>query len=95
MSKSNTSKIPKTPITFVNLQPACSAFSPGVKLPPYFKQYSKGFHVAFKSANLNVPKYKPTNFRIWNTFSLSNISPIESEKLKEIGSSTNHSPLTN
>ena len=26
----------KPPITFVNLQPACSAFSPGVKLPPYF-----------------------------------------------------------
>ena len=74
----------KPPITFVNLQPACSAFSPGVKLPPYFKQYSKGFHVAFKSANLNVPKYKPTNFRIWNTFNLSNISPIESEKLKKL-----------
>ena len=30
----------KPPITFVNLQPACSVFSLGVKLPPYFKQYS-------------------------------------------------------
>ena len=40
-------------------------------------------HVALKSANLNIPNYKPTNFRIWNTFNLSNISPIESEKLKE------------
>ena len=50
----------------------------------YLTQYSKGFHVAFKSANLNVPKYKPTNFRIWNTFNLSNISPIESEKLKKL-----------
>ena len=46
-----------------------------------------GFHVAFKSANLSVPKYKPTNFRIWNTFNLSNISPIESEKLKKLGPS--------
>ena len=58
----------KPPITFMSLQPACSAFSAGVKLPPNFKQYSKGFYVAFKSANLNVPKYKPTKFRIWNTF---------------------------
>ena len=72
------------PITLVNLQPACSAFSPGIKLPPYFKQFSKGFHVALKSANLNIPNYKPTNFRIWNIFNLSNISPIESEKLKEL-----------
>ena len=27
----------KPPITLVNLQPACSAFSPGVKLPPNLK----------------------------------------------------------
>ena len=45
----------KPPITFINLQPACSGFSPQVKLPPYFRQFSKGFHVAFKSAHLNVP----------------------------------------
>ena len=74
----------KPPMTLVNLQPACSAFSPGIKLPPYFKQFLKGFHVALKSANLNIPKYKPTNFRIWNTFNLSNIIPIKSEKLKEL-----------
>ena len=74
-----------TQVKFLSpLQPACSAFSPGIKLPPYFKQFSKGFHVALKSANLNVPNYKPTNFRILNTFNLSNISPIESEKLKEL-----------
>ena len=66
----------KPPITLVNLQPACSALSPGVKLPPYFKQFSKGFHVALKSANLNIQTYKPTNFRIWNTFNLSKISSI-------------------
>ena len=74
----------KPPITLINLQPACSAFSPGVKLPPYFKQFSKGFHVALKSAHLNVQKYNPTNFRIWHTFNVSNLSPIESEKLKKL-----------
>ena len=31
------------PSTMVNLQPACNAFSSELKLPPYFKQYSKGF----------------------------------------------------
>ena len=74
----------KPPITLINLQPACSAFSPGVKLPSYFKQFSKGFHVALKSAHLSVPKYNPTNFRIWHTFNVSNLSPIESEKLKKL-----------
>ena len=54
-----------------------------MKLPPNFRQLSKGFHVAFKSAHLNVPKYEHTNFRIWNTFNLS-VSPIESEKLKKL-----------
>ena len=34
------------PITFINLQPVCGAFSSTNKLPPYFKQYSKGSHVA-------------------------------------------------
>ena len=79
----------KPPITFIHLQPACSAFSPGVKLPPYFKQFTKGFHVTLKSANLNVPKYKPTNFRIWNTFNLSNISTAESEQLKKLVPASN------
>ena len=51
----------KPPITFITPQPACSGFSPEVKLPPYFGQYSKGFSVAFKSAHLNIPKYEPTN----------------------------------
>ena len=74
----------KFPITLIHLQLACSVFSPVKKLPPYFKQFSNGFHVALKSANLNVPKYKPTNFRIWNTFNLSNISTTESEQLKKL-----------
>ena len=40
------------PLTFITLQPACSAFSPEIKLPPYFKQYSKGFEIAIKTAKL-------------------------------------------
>ena len=36
------------PITSLNLQSACSALLPKIKLPPYLKQYSKGFHVAFR-----------------------------------------------
>ena len=74
----------KPTITFIHLQPACSAFSLGVKLPSSFKKFSKGFHLALKSANLNVPEYKPTNFRTWNTFNLSNISATESEQLKKL-----------
>ena len=34
------------PFTLISLQPVCSAFSSVFKLPPYFKQYSSGFHVA-------------------------------------------------
>ena len=81
----------KPPITFITLQPACSGFSPEVKLPPYFRQYSKGFSVAFKSAHLNIPKYEPTNFRIWNDLNLSNITPIDAENLKKLIPATNHS----
>ena len=53
-------------------------------MPSYFKQYSKGFHVALKSANLHVPKFTPTNFRIWNTFDVVNITNTEVEKLKSL-----------
>ena len=31
----------QSPITLINLQPTCSAFSPLIKLPPYFKQTPK------------------------------------------------------
>ena len=33
----------KPPITLVNLQPACSAFSPGVKLPLILNNSQKAF----------------------------------------------------
>ena len=65
------------PITLINLQPTCSAFSLQIKLQPYFKQYSKGFHVALQAANLHLPNVTPTNFRIWTPFNLSKITPIE------------------
>ena len=44
----------KPPRTLLNLQPASSAFSPQIKLPPYFKQYSKGFHLALQAANIHI-----------------------------------------
>ena len=72
------------PITLINLQPACCAFSPLIKLPPYFKQYSKGFHVALRAANLHLPKFSPSDFRIWKTFNLSKIEPIDIENLKKL-----------
>ena len=64
-------------LTFITLQPACSAFSPEIKLPPYFKQYSKGFEIAIKTANLNVPTFNTSNFRIWQPFNLSKINDVE------------------
>ena len=67
----------------MTLQQAYSGFSPEVKLP-YFRQYSKGFSVAFKSAHLNIPKYEATNFRIWNDLNLSNITPTDAENLKKL-----------
>ena len=39
----------ETPFTLINLQPACSAFYSVIKRPPYFKRFSKGFHVELKS----------------------------------------------
>ena len=72
------------PITLINLQPACSAFSPLIKLPAYFKQYSKHFHVALRAANFYLPKFSPSYFRIWNIFDLSKIKPIDIENLKKL-----------
>ena len=72
------------PITLINLQPVCSAFSPLIKLLPYFIQYSKGFHVALRAANFHLPKFSPSDFQIWNTFNLSKIEPIDIENLKKL-----------
>ena len=64
------------PITLINLQPACSSFSSLIRLPPYFIQYSKGFHVALKDANHHLPKFSPSDFRIWKIFNLSKIDQM-------------------
>ena len=72
------------PITLIKLQPACSAFSPLIKLPPYFKQYFKGLHVALRAANIHLPKFCPSDFRIWKTFNLSTIEPIDIENVKKL-----------
>ena len=72
------------PSTMVNLQPACNAFSSELKLPPYFKQYSKGFHLALKSSNLHIPVVTPTDFRIWKNLDLVNVTKPEIENLKSL-----------
>ena len=71
------------------MQPQCSAFSFTIKLPPYFKWYSKGFHVALKSANLHIPKIKTSSFRVWTYFNLSNVTKPEIENLKKLAPAPN------
>ena len=52
--------------------------------PPYFKQYSKGFPAALKTANLAIPKFSPSSFRIWDAFNVSNITPVQFENLRKL-----------
>lgn len=79
----------RPPISFVKLQPTCSAFSSDIKLPPYFKQFSSGFAMALKSANLNVPKFEPTNFRIWQPFNVSKIPDTSIPNLQRLEPASN------
>ena len=72
------------PFTLINQQPACTAFSSVINLLPYFKRFSKGFHVALKSANLHIPKFSTPNFRIWTHFNLSNMTKPEIQNLKKL-----------
>ena len=78
------------PLAFITLQSACSGFSSKIKLPPYFRQYSKGFHIALKAANLHIPKFTPTNFRIWTPFNLSNITSCRGRKFEEVRTCPSH-----
>ena len=71
-------------ITLINLQPAYSAFTSDIKLPPYLKQYSKGFHVALKSANLHISEFTPAKFRIWTHIDLSNVTQPEVKNLRKL-----------
>ena len=64
-------------LTLVNIQPACSAFSARFKLLLYFKQYSKGFDIPIKAANLHSNIFSPIDFCIWKFFSVSSLSSIQ------------------
>ena len=74
----------QTPITFINLQPTCSAFSSTIKLPPYYKQYSKSFHIVLKSPNLHIPKHTTCSFRVSTHFDLCNVTRPEIMNLKKL-----------
>ena len=71
------------PLTFVNLQPACSAFSAKIKLPPYFKKYLEGFAIAIKAANLHPNKCGHIDFHILRSFNISSLSTIQQSNLKK------------
>ena len=72
------------PLTLVNLQPACSAFSSKFQLPPYFRKFSQGFAFAIKEANLHTNNLQPTNFRIWHSLNVSNLSDTQLQGLKKL-----------
>ena len=72
------------PFTLIKLQPVCSTFSSAIKLPPYFKRYSTGFHVTLKYANLHIPEFTPSSLRIWTHFDLSNMTKPEMKNLRKI-----------
>ena len=65
------------PYTLINLKPVCSTLSFVIKLPPYFKRYSAGLHVVLKSANLHIPQFISSSFRVWTHFDLSNVTKPE------------------
>ena len=72
------------PFALMNLHPACSTFSSVIKLLPYFKRFSTGFHVALKSANLHIPKFCTPDIRIWMHFNLSNVTKPEIQNLRKL-----------
>ena len=72
------------PLTLVNLQPGCSAFSAKIKLPPYCKKYSKGFAIAIKAANLHPDKFSHVDFCIWKSFNVSSLSTIQKSNLNKL-----------
>ena len=82
-------KTSEPPFTLINLKPVCSTFSSVIKLPPYFKRYSTGFHVALKSASLHIPKITPSSFRVWTHFDLSNVTKPEIKNLRKLAPAPN------
>ena len=74
------------PLSLIKLQPACTAFSSKLKLPPYFRKFSQGFAYAVKEANLHLDKFEVTNFRIWNSLNVSNLTDTQLLDLKKLDS---------
>ena len=74
------------PLSLIKLQPACTAFSSKLKLPPYFRKFSQGFAYAVKEANLHLDKFEATNFRIWNSLNVSNLTNTQLLDLKKLDS---------
>ena len=72
------------PMAMVTLEPTCSAFSSAMKLPPHFRQYPNGFDVALRAANIHVPKFNSSSFRIKNHFSISNLTVAVTRKLQKL-----------
>ena len=81
-------------MTMVTLEPGCSALSSEIKLPPYFRQYPNEFDVALRAANLHVPQFNPSSFRIWNHFNISNLTVAVTRELQKLPPS-HQSQLTN
>ena len=72
------------PLSMINIQPACSAFSAKFKLPPYFKKLSQGFPLAIKEANLHTPTNQPLDFRAWKSLEVSNLTKVQISQLKQL-----------
>ena len=77
------------PLSIVELEPACSAFSAKFKLPPYFKKFSQGFTLAMEEANLHTPTIHPLDFRAWNSLDVSNLSDVQISNLKQLKPANN------
>ena len=72
------------PLTLVNLQTACSAFSARLKLSPNFKQHSKGYDIAIKTANLHSNMFSLIDFCIWKSFNASSLFSIQKSNLMKL-----------
>ena len=84
MSQSNTSKISKTTNNFDKSTTSMQCIFSRSKTATLFQAILKRLPCSFKICSSKYTKYNPTNFRIWHTFNVSNLSPIESEKLKKL-----------
>ena len=52
--------------------------------PHTLGNYPNGFVVALKAANLHVPQFNSSSFRIWNHFNISNLTVAVTRKLQKL-----------